>query len=114
MMKNELGIANLEKFAEGFLDVGGIIDRARADGEIDQKDIPEAFKLLNILPKFADSDEAVAEFKDLVVEEVISLKSNLRAYAQSKYPDDDDDAIEKKIDKGLAFALSGVEFFKEF
>jgi len=113
-MDEELGIENLSDFTEALIDTGGIIDRVKADGEIDGADIPEAFNLLNVIPKFAVAGEAFKEFKDLKLEEVIELKAEIKAYAESKYPDDDDDAIQRKVDKGLQFALSGVEFFKEF
>lgn len=97
---------NIKKVLAFAFALGEAVDAARADGQIDYKDLPLLLDPVLKLGAAVDAAKLAAEeLKNLTAEE----RAELDAWAQAEF-DISNDELEVKIEKGLALALHVAEF----
>jgi len=101
-----MGLENIKKVLAFSFSLAKAIDLARADGKIDYTDVQYLLApAMKVVDAVAGAKQALAEIKDLSVEE----RAQLDAYIKAEF-DISDDELEVKIEKGLALALHVAEF----
>lgn len=101
-----LGLDNIKKVLGFSFALAKAVDLAKADGKIDYTDVQFLLApAMKIIDAVSGAKQALAEIKDLSVEE----RAELDAYIKAEF-DIGDDVLEVKIEKGLALALHVSEF----
>ncbi|MFC4219011.1 hypothetical protein [Flagellimonas marina] len=91
------GIQNFIETGKGLLDLADLADDALANDKIGWEDLPLVVSVGGVVSKLKGAGEALPELLDADNEELATAKSELRAYAETKFEDLEGDKIEKIV-----------------